>query len=93
MPISSRPRCRNALSGAESDVLCSGLGVAGSRITVPTSAMNISTATPKNGPWKLMLPSTPPHQRTGGDAEPQRCLVEDDRAGEAAPGAGDDRRQ
>ena len=35
-------------------------GVAGSSTTVATSAIAISTETPKNGPRQLMLPSTPP---------------------------------
>ena len=60
MLIFSNPRCRSALSGADIEVWCVGLGVAGSRINVATSAIPISTETPKNGPRQLISPRSPP---------------------------------
>ena len=56
----SRPRCRSALSGASSDVFSAGLGSDGTNATVASRAIAIRTATPKNGPRQLMLPSSPP---------------------------------
>ena len=89
----SRPRCRNALSGAASDVRCTGFGVGSTSTTVAISAIAIRTLTPKNGPRQLMSPSSAAEQRTDRDAEAERGLVEDDRAGEAAAGRGHDDRE
>ena len=72
-PIVSSPRCLSALSGAASDVVCSGRGSAGTNRMVATSATAISTATPKNGPRQLMLPSSPPS--SGPTAMPRPSAV------------------
>jgi hypothetical protein len=55
------------------DVLCSGFGRVGTNATVATRAMNISAATPKNGPRQLMLPSSPPS--SGPTAMPRPSAV------------------
>ena len=73
MPMVSRPRWRSAFSGAASEVLCAGLGSDGTNSTVAISAIAISTATPKNGPRQLMLPSSPPS--SGPTAMPRPSAV------------------
>ncbi len=56
----ARLRCRSALIGSVMLSRRAGAGVFGSSTSVAISAMPISTATPKNGPRQLMLPSSPP---------------------------------
>ena len=50
----------------------------------------ISTDVPKNGPRQAMLPSPPTEQRTDGDTETERGLVQDDRASAPPAGRADD---
>ena len=69
----SSPRWRSALSGADSGAGAAGRGVRGTKSTVATSAIAISTETPKNGPRQLMLPSAPPS--SGPQAMPSPSAV------------------
>src|ERR1700683_2911883 len=73
MLIVARPRCRSALSGSVIEVRRVGLGVGSTKASVATSAIVISTVTPKNGPRQLMPPSSPP--TSGPSAMPMPSAV------------------
>src|ERR1700733_3913936 len=79
MLIRARPRCRSALSGSVIEVRRGGFGVGSTKASVATSAIVISTVTPKNGPRQLMPPSSPPTSGPGDD----RALPRPPAGGEA----------
>ena len=54
--------------GSASETLCAGAGVRPSSSAIATNAIDISTATPKNGPRQLIPPRKPPS--SGPDAMP-----------------------
>jgi hypothetical protein len=70
-PLPRVARCRSASSGSAIEILSlfGGGGVRSKNMTIATSPMLISTATPKNGPRQLMPPSSPP---TSGPSEMPR---------------------
>ena len=92
MLIVNRPRCLSALSGANTEVRRAGLGCSGTNSTVATSAIAMSTETPKNGP-PAHVAEHAAEQRAERDADAEGCFVEDDRAGEAARRGGHDHGQ